>query len=140
LAGGKVLPMRTGGVPGWHRAGGGEVGLTLAAARREGRSSGSGAEAVADVGEGRVPVSGGVVLWLEVEAREVVVARCQSGEEKMRRGGGLEGWVPRGSGAAWSSVAEWRRLGSGPAAACAGGALPRDSGGRRGRRDARRRG
>jgi hypothetical protein len=87
LAGGKVLPTRTSGVPGWRWAGGGEVGLTLAAARREGRSGGSGAEAVADVGEEKVPVSDGVVLWLEVEAREVVVARCQSGEGKMRCGG-----------------------------------------------------
>jgi hypothetical protein len=34
----------------------------------------------------------------------------------------------------------WRRRGSGPAAARAGGALPRDSGERRGRRDAGRRG
>jgi hypothetical protein len=33
LAGGKVLPEGTGGVPGWHRAGGVEAGLTLAAAR-----------------------------------------------------------------------------------------------------------
>jgi hypothetical protein len=36
LASGKVLPVSTGGVPGWRRAGGAEVGLTLAAARHEG--------------------------------------------------------------------------------------------------------
>jgi hypothetical protein len=36
LGGGKVLPASTGGVPGWRRVGGVEVGLTLAAARREG--------------------------------------------------------------------------------------------------------
>jgi hypothetical protein len=36
LAGGQVLPASTGGVPGWHWAGGVEAGLTLAAARREG--------------------------------------------------------------------------------------------------------
>jgi hypothetical protein len=45
LAGGKVLPTSTGKVPGWRRAGGVEVGLTLAAARREGaerRRQGSG--------------------------------------------------------------------------------------------------
>jgi hypothetical protein len=36
LAGGKVLPASTGGVPGWRQAGGVEKRLTLAAARREG--------------------------------------------------------------------------------------------------------
>jgi hypothetical protein len=36
LASGKVLPVSTGGVPVWRRAGGAEVGLTLAAARHEG--------------------------------------------------------------------------------------------------------
>jgi hypothetical protein len=39
-------------------------------------------------------------------------------------------------GVAWSSVAACNRHFSGPAAVCAGGSLPRDSGGRRGRRDA----
>jgi hypothetical protein len=39
-------------------------------------------------------------------------------------------------GAAWSSAAACRRRGSGSAAVRAGGALPRDSGGWRGRRDA----
>jgi hypothetical protein len=93
------------------------VGLTLAAARREGRSGGSGAEAVADVGEEKVPVSDGVVLWLEVEAREVVVARCQSGEGKMRRGGeNLAGdgvFILKGSGGegAGGVGAAWKRCG-----------------------------
>jgi hypothetical protein len=36
----------------------------------------------------------------------------------------------------WSSTAVWRRCGNGPAAAHAGGALPRDSGEQRGRHDA----
>jgi hypothetical protein len=36
LAGGKVLPASTGGVPGWHRAGEVEAGLTLAMPRRAG--------------------------------------------------------------------------------------------------------
>jgi hypothetical protein len=36
LAGAKVLPASTGGVPGWRRAGRVEAGLTLAAAQREG--------------------------------------------------------------------------------------------------------
>jgi hypothetical protein len=104
------------------------VGLTLAAALREGRSGGSGAEAVADVGEERAPVSGGVVLWLEVEVREVAAARCQSGEGKMRRGGeNLAGdgvFVLKGSGgeggwrggcrvvAVWRGAARWRGVGS----------------------------
>jgi hypothetical protein len=38
-------------------------------------------------------------------------------------------------GAVWSSAAVWHQCGSGPAAARTGGALPRDSGGRRRRRD-----
>jgi hypothetical protein len=112
-----VLPTSTGRIPGWRRAGEGEVGLTLAAARREGRSGGSGAEAVAVVGEERAPVSGGVVLWLEVEAREVAAARCQSGEGKMRRGGeNLAGdgvFILKGSGGegAGGVGATWKRCG-----------------------------
>jgi hypothetical protein len=42
-----------------------ESGLTLAAARREGRSGGTGAEAVAGVGGAGAPVGGGAGLWLE---------------------------------------------------------------------------
>jgi hypothetical protein len=60
-----------------------------------------------------------------------------------RRGGGRRGgchmeaeWE-RG-GVVWSSAAAWRRRGNGPAVALAGGALPCDSGERRGRRDAGR--
>jgi hypothetical protein len=66
LAGGKVLPTSTGGVPGWRGAGGVEAGLTLAAAQREGaerrlnvRGWSSGVE-----GAG-APVSGGAGLRLE---------------------------------------------------------------------------
>jgi hypothetical protein len=62
-------------------------------------------------------------------------------------GEGVEGWAPlggrageRGAGVAWSSAAAWRRRGSGPAATRVGGALPHNSGERRGRRDAGRRG
>jgi hypothetical protein len=69
---------------------------------------------------------------------------CSKGND----GEGAEGWVPRGGGSGeregemgalgmtWSSAAVWHRRGSGPAAAHAGVALPRDSGGRRGQRDA----
>jgi hypothetical protein len=66
-----------------------------------------------------------------------------------RPGGGPRGWTPRGGraeereregvgglGATWSSAVACRRCGSGPAAVRTGGALPRDSGGWRGRRDA----
>jgi hypothetical protein len=65
-----------------------------------------------------------------------------------RRGGGPEGWTPRGGGAgesegergglgaAWSRTVAWRRRSSDPAMARAGGALPHDSGERRGRHDA----
>jgi hypothetical protein len=40
-----------------------------------------------------------------------------------------------GPGTVWSSAAAWRQHGSGPTTASAGGALSRDSGERRGRRD-----
>jgi hypothetical protein len=82
LAGGKVPPASTGGFLGWRRAGGVEVGLTLAAARREGaerrrrcrgdgRCRGSGGS-----GERR----GGPVA--RAEARDVVAAQRRSGEGK----------------------------------------------------------
>jgi hypothetical protein len=58
LAGSKVLPTSTGGVAGWRLVDRVEAGLTLAAPRCEGWSSGIGAEAVADVEEARFPVSG----------------------------------------------------------------------------------
>jgi hypothetical protein len=45
-----------------------------------GRSGGVDAEAVAGGGEERAPVSGGAVLWLAEEARELVAARRRSGE------------------------------------------------------------
>jgi hypothetical protein len=71
---------------------------------------------VAGVREERAPVSGGAVLRLEVEAREVAAARRRSGEgkswvgEKNLAGGGgsvlkgsggegAEGWAPCGGGA-----------------------------------------
>jgi hypothetical protein len=50
----------------------------------------------------------------------------QSGREREREGA---------LGTAWSSVTACHQRGSGPAAARAGGALSRDSGGRRGRCD-----
>jgi hypothetical protein len=52
-----------------------------------GRSGSIGAEAVAGVGEERAPVSGGAVLRLEAEAREVAAARCESGEGEPWLGG-----------------------------------------------------
>jgi hypothetical protein len=68
-----------------------------------------------------------------------------------RRGGGPEGSALHGGGAGeregergglgvvWSSVVAWHRRDSGPATTRAGGVLPRNSVGRRGRRDAGRR-
>jgi hypothetical protein len=44
-----------------------------------GQSGGVDAEAVAGVGEERALLSGGAVLWLEAEAREVAAVRRQSG-------------------------------------------------------------
>jgi hypothetical protein len=46
-----------------------------------------GAEAVAGVGEERAPMSGGAVLWLEAEAREVAAVRRRSGTKTRHRGG-----------------------------------------------------
>jgi hypothetical protein len=69
------------------------VGLTLAVARREGAERWR-----QRIGGGRrrgreAPVSGGAVLWLEAEAREVAVARRQSREGKItaRERGNLAG-------------------------------------------------
>jgi hypothetical protein len=123
---------------------------------------------VARVGEERAPVSGGTILRLEAKAREVAVARRQSGEGESWRGGertwpaaagfpfkgGLAGWQRRGGGfrgaqpthggsggergGAPGVAGEW--LGSGPRPAGVGGVLPRDSGGWWGRGDAGRRG
>jgi hypothetical protein len=45
-----------------------------------GWSGGVDAEAVTGGGAERAPVSGGAVLWLEAEAREVVAVRHRSGE------------------------------------------------------------
>jgi hypothetical protein len=50
-------------------------------------SGGVSAKAVADVRDERALVSGGAVLRLEVEAREVVAARRQSGEGESWPGG-----------------------------------------------------
>jgi hypothetical protein len=63
-----------------------------------GRSGGVGAESVAGVREERAPVSSGVVLQLEAEAREVAAARRWSGEGKSRRGGERARPVAVGSG------------------------------------------
>jgi hypothetical protein len=69
------------------------------------------------------------------------------GDDSVLRGaagrGGPEEWAPHGGGpgerergGAWARHgAVWHRCGSGPAVARAGGALPRDSVERRGRRD-----
>jgi hypothetical protein len=51
LAGSKVLPASTAGVPGWRRAGREEAGLTLAVARRAGVEWGVGAGAHPALGE-----------------------------------------------------------------------------------------
>jgi hypothetical protein len=92
---------------------------------------------VAGVREERAPVSGGAVLRLEVEAREVAAARRRSGEGKIvgggekfgrrrrlhfkgkRLGGGRRGGrrvetergrerERGGPGASWSSATAWR--------------------------------
>jgi hypothetical protein len=63
-----------------------------------GRSGGVGAEAVADVGEERAPVSDRAVLQLEVEAREVAAARRRTREGKSRRGGERARSAVMGSG------------------------------------------
>jgi hypothetical protein len=52
---------------------------------------------VVGVGEERAPVSCGAILWLEAEAREVVAARCRSGEGKSRCSGEKLGRRRRGS-------------------------------------------
>jgi hypothetical protein len=152
-----------------HRRSGG-VAHSSGGSTRGGQSGGVGAEAVAGAGEESSPVSGGAVLWLEVEVREEAAARHRSEEGTIIEGGeysaddggsilkgsggegGPKGWAPRGGGVGerererggpsmvWSSTTVWHRCGSGPTASRAGGALPRDSGERRGRRDAGRRG
>jgi hypothetical protein len=78
-----VLSASTGGVSGWHRAGGVEVGLTLAVARCTGVERGLGTGAVASVrGEG-APVSGG--RWTGGWERSY---RCGVGAERGNRGAG----------------------------------------------------
>jgi hypothetical protein len=62
------------------------------------RSSGIEAEAATGGGDERTPVSGGVALWLAAEAREVVAARCHSGE------GEIAAW-------GWENFG-WRRWGA----------------------------
>jgi hypothetical protein len=52
-----------------------------------GQSGGVGAEAMAGVGDERAPVSGGAVMHLEEEAREVAMVRRQNDEgESWHRG------------------------------------------------------
>jgi hypothetical protein len=63
-----------------------------------------------------------------------------SGGEGAGRVGAAWRWSgrERGRGGAWARCRTSRWRGSGPTAVRAGGVLPRDSGGRRGRRDAGR--
>jgi hypothetical protein len=78
-----------------------------------GQSGGVGAEAVVGVGEEGAPVSGGVVLWLKVEAREVAAVRRQSREGKSQRGGeklGRRRWGSLFKGAAGGEAAEGGRV------------------------------
>jgi hypothetical protein len=127
-----------------------------------GQSGGVGAEAVAGVGDERAPVSGGAVMRLEEEAREVATMRRQNEEGESWRGGEQTRPVAAGFAFKWGAdgvaaegglVEHGRHVeeageskggwalsgtasgGSGPAAARAGGALPRDIGGWRGRGD-----
>jgi hypothetical protein len=89
LADGEVLPLSTGGVLGWRRAGGVEAGLTVAVARRAGAQRGVDAGVVADVGGEGVLVRSGAVDGRR--GRELQV-RCRGGEGKSwRRGEGAEG-------------------------------------------------
>jgi hypothetical protein len=123
LAGGKVLPASTGGVPGWRRAGEVEAGLTLAAAQREG-----GKRRRRRRGGGRRRRSGCSDEWRGgpaalAEAREVVAARRRSGEGKIAVwGGGIRPAAPFQRGAAGRGP--WKRWGqhrgSDPGAARAG--------------------
>jgi hypothetical protein len=76
-----------------------------------GYSGGGGAEAVVGVGEEGAPESGGAVLWLEVEAREVAAVRRQSGEGKSQRGGEKLSRRRWGSLFKWESVGRQRRGG-----------------------------
>jgi hypothetical protein len=103
----------------WARGKG--AGFTLEVARREGVERRRRRRGGADVGEERAPVSGGAVLWLEAEAREVAAAQRQS-ETKTRHEGGRNfgRWRrqqhpfkggdgdARGGGSGYSGVA-WRR-------------------------------
>jgi hypothetical protein len=77
-----------------------------------GRSGGGDAEAVAGGGDERAPVSGGAVLWLTAEVREVAAARYQNGE-----GGGDHGVGGRistdGGGVPFLKKASGRRNGGG---------------------------
>jgi hypothetical protein len=145
------------GVAGEHRWGSG-----VAPHRQSGggaHPSGGSTWGGRSVGEERALVSGRAVLRLEVEVREVAVARRRSREGKIvgrgRKFGrrrlnfkGSDGEGPRRGGHRVEAERErggpgavaWRRCHSGPTVALAGGALPRDSLERRGRRDAGRRG
>jgi hypothetical protein len=75
---------------------------------RGGRSGGVSVEVVAGVGEVRAPVSGGAVLQLEVEVREVAAARHQSREGKIVGGGEKFGrqWRLRFKGKQWGGGPE----------------------------------
>jgi hypothetical protein len=78
---------------------------------------------VPSVKDERAPVSGGAVLRLEAEVREVAAVQCWSGEGESRRGGertrpavvrfpfkgGPVGWQRRGVW--WSTADAWRKWG-----------------------------
>jgi hypothetical protein len=102
LAGGKVLPVSTSEVPGWHRVGGVEAGLTLAAARCEGAER-------RRRGGGRRRGSGG-----SGERWGGPAARAEAREKIRPAGGGsvLKGAAGRGAQRGGRRVeAEWEREG-----------------------------
>jgi hypothetical protein len=143
LASGKVSPASTGGVPGWRRARRAETGLTEEVRRRWGggkwpvrrcsggraaltgwrrpqggpTASGGGGEMAAGVASKRDEKHGAGGGGIRPAAGGSTLLKGSGGEAERERDGGL----------AWRGVR-------------AGGALPRDSGERRGRRDAGRRG
>jgi hypothetical protein len=137
LDSGKVLPTSTVGVPGWRRAGRGEAGLTLAVARCEGAKrrcrrigggrrrgrEGSGEQQGGHVARGGGK-GGGCCATSEWRGKNAAWGRKFGRRWRLRfkgerRGGGPEGWAPRGGGAgeregergAWARRGAARRCG-----------------------------
>jgi hypothetical protein len=117
LASGKVLPVSTGGVPGWQRAGGVEVGLTLVVAQRAGVQQGVGAGAVVGVGGEGAPVSSGAVDGRQGRELQVwyqgIEGKSWHGGESSADGGRVPLFFKRGLA---GEGAEGVRWGSGSAA------------------------